>query len=335
MSSGATTWLHGQRKVELLAIADRVGLKDYDNLKKPELEAALDDHMRANQTTLSKDTSLSAFFKRVTSSPVKKDSMIVEAKTPRPRRKTVVKEDLEPTDASEPETSGTALVTRSPRTSIAFASSVPLPPSPSVVVNQIDRQTIAARARIAEIWDKSGIIETSDSIRDALSNTVTIESIANSLELWGLFGVILPWKHLVAIPESTLLGTPEIPLRAPDLFQLLSSEFWSTFQIWVATSVMLPLFFSYFFNMTLKAKNGHVRHGRNVQSSMQYDPLTYNISKALIAWLVYAQGLRLGGFFNNQSVAVLEAAIPGGLQGVLIGTGIGALTSIYEAVLKK
>ena len=72
-------------------------VNSYDNLKKPELEAALDDHMRANQTTLSKDTSLSAFFKRVIVSPVKKDSMIVEAKTPRPRRKTVVKEDLEPT----------------------------------------------------------------------------------------------------------------------------------------------------------------------------------------------------------------------------------------------
>ena len=238
-------------------------------------------------------------------------------------------------DISEPETGATALVTRSPRTSISFASSVPLPPSPSVVVNEIDRQTTAVRARIAKVWDKSGIVETSDSIRDTLSNTVTIESIANSLELWSLFSVILPWKHLLAIPESTLLGTPEIPLRAPDLFQILNSKFWSTFQIWVGTSVILPLFFSYFFNMTLKAKNGHVRHGRNVQSSMQYDPLTYNISKALIAWLVYAQGFRLGGFFNNQSVVVLEKAIPGGLQGILIGTGIGALTSIYEAVLKK
>ena len=238
-------------------------------------------------------------------------------------------------DLSEPETSRTALATRSPGTSISFASSVPLPPSPAAVVNQIDRQTTAVRARVAEIWDKSGIVETSDSIRDTLSNTVTIESMANLLELWGLFSVILPWKHLVAIPELTSLGTPEIPLRAPDLFQLLSAEFWSTFQVWVATSVMLPLVFSYFFNMTLKAKHGHVRHARNVQTSMQYDPLTYNISKALVTWLVYAQGFRLGGLFHNQSVAVLEAAIPGGLQGVLIGTGIGALTSIYEAVLKK
>ena len=72
-------------------------LNSYDNLKKPELEAALDSHMRANQTMLSNDTSLSAFFKRISGSPVKKDSMSVEAKTPRPRRKTVVKEDLEPT----------------------------------------------------------------------------------------------------------------------------------------------------------------------------------------------------------------------------------------------
>ena len=72
-------------------------VNSYDSLKKPELEAALDDYMRANQTMLSKDTSLSAFFKRVSSSPMKKDIMSVESKTPRPRRRTVVKEDLEPT----------------------------------------------------------------------------------------------------------------------------------------------------------------------------------------------------------------------------------------------
>lgn len=69
----------------------------YDNLKKPELEAALDDHMRANQTSLSKESSLQAFFKRISTSPSKKDSTNTESKTLRPRRSVKSKEDLEPT----------------------------------------------------------------------------------------------------------------------------------------------------------------------------------------------------------------------------------------------
>ncbi|MCJ1474524.1 hypothetical protein MMC13_003182 [Lambiella insularis] len=335
MSSGASTWLHGQRKVELLAIADKVGLKDYDSLKKPELEAALDDHMRANQTALSKDSSLQAFFKRVGASPSKKDVANTESKTPRPRRSIKAKEDLEPTDASDLETSNKALVTRTPRTSISFASNVPLPPSPAVVANQIDRQTAKVRSSIQNLWTNSGIVESSDELRDRLSNTTTIESIGIFLELYGMQRDVLPLKYLAFLPASKILGTPEIPLKVPDLFVLLSSDFWLTFSLWLATSVLMPMTFSYFFNLPLKAKHGHVKHAKNEQASTPYDPLTFNISKALITWLVYAKGIRAGGWVNGESVAKLEAAFPGGHQGVLIGTSIGALTSIYEAVLKK
>jgi len=64
----------------------------YKELKKPELEAALDEHMRANQTTLSKDSTLQAYFRRV----IVGEGM--ESKTPaRPRRSVKPKEEPEPT----------------------------------------------------------------------------------------------------------------------------------------------------------------------------------------------------------------------------------------------
>ena len=69
----------------------------YDKLLKSDLEAALDEHMRANQTTLSSDKSLQPYFRRVSGSPLKKDSVDTEAKTPRPRRATKEKDDLEQT----------------------------------------------------------------------------------------------------------------------------------------------------------------------------------------------------------------------------------------------
>ena len=69
----------------------------YGNMKKSDLETALDDHMRANQAQLSKDTGLAAYYKRV-NSPTKRDSSgstaVVEAK-PVKRRVTKAKEDIE------------------------------------------------------------------------------------------------------------------------------------------------------------------------------------------------------------------------------------------------
>ena len=64
----------------------------YEQLKKPELEVALDEHMRANQALLSKDATLQAYFRRVIAGET------IESKTPaRPRRSTKPKEEPEPT----------------------------------------------------------------------------------------------------------------------------------------------------------------------------------------------------------------------------------------------
>ena len=74
----------------------------YENLKKADLVAALDEHMRSNSVSLSqsKDSSLAPYYKRLNgqSSPsIKKDAATTdtkETKTPR-RRTTKAKEELE------------------------------------------------------------------------------------------------------------------------------------------------------------------------------------------------------------------------------------------------
>ena len=95
------------------------------------------------------------------------------------------------------------------------------------------------------------------------------------------------------------------------------------------------MIFAYFFNLGLKAKHGQVRHAKNVHPANQYDPLAFNISKALVAWLVYRQELSFGGLVADESIQKIQDNVPGGYQGIMIGAGIGALTSIYEAILKK
>jgi len=64
------------------------------------LENALDEHLRTNKTTLSKDPTLEPYFKRIATSPVKRESGGAftsgdEFKKPRARRPTKAREELE------------------------------------------------------------------------------------------------------------------------------------------------------------------------------------------------------------------------------------------------
>ena len=146
---------------------------------------------------------------------------------------------------------------------------------------------------------------------------------------------MFPIRYFGAIPASSLLRIPAIPLKLPDLFKLLEPSFWATSSLWMATSLLLPLMLSYFFNLNVKAKNEQGTFMRGATVTGRFDPMTFNITKALITWLVYGKGVRLGGLLGDESVEMIQEAIPGGHNAVLIGTGVGALVSIYQAVLQK
>jgi hypothetical protein len=117
---------------------------------------------------------------------------------------------------------------------------------------------------------------------------------------------------------------------------LLTSSFWAPFTLWASTSLFIPLLVSYFFNLTLKPKPLHATRAHTApEPTYKFDPLVFNVVKALITYAVYAQGFRFGGFVENSTVERIGGAVTGGYEGILIGAGIGALASIYEAILKK
>jgi hypothetical protein len=136
------------------------------------------------------------------------------------------------------------------------------------------------------------------------------------------------------VPAIHSLGLPEWAVKANDLFLLLTTDFWAPFGLWFLSSVFFPLTFSYFFNLPLKSKQAN-KLGKSSHPAAQYDPLTFNLSKALIQWLVYSQNASLNGWPEFSTKARVEGSIPGGYQGVLVASGIGVITSIYEAVLRK
>ncbi len=217
-------------------------------------------------------------------------------------------------DSSPISKASTALTKRTPARALSIAQRVPLPPSPAVLASQIDAQTSSMRTSISEYISASPIPGTLDAVRSNLSTVTSIELLALFVEAVGLRGEVLPLRYLTTIPAIPAIGTNELSIKIPNFFALLTMAFWGPVGLWVITSIALPLIGAYFIN--LKGEG--------------YDALSFNATKALIAWVVYVRnGMKV------ESKAVVEQGVPGGSTGMFIGAGIGGLAALYEAVLKR
>jgi hypothetical protein len=219
---------------------------------------------------------------------------------------------------------------------------VQLPPSPAVVTEVIDRQTTEWSKSISEFWNNSGVQELSDSLRTTLSSVRAVEVIITFLEAIGVLNEALPRRHLTTLPPIDALHSPALPIKIPDLFVLVDSSFWAPVSLWLLTSVFLPLTVAYFFNISLQvaqssggpaSRTHRSSSSRNPQAD--FDPLSFNIAKALLAYLVYAHGFTFWNIYSEVSVQTVNASIPFQYAGILTGAAIGVVGTIYEAILRK
>lgn len=228
-----------------------------------------------------------------------------------------------------------AVVARTPRVARTglqtLASNVPLPPSPAVVADAIDRRTSAIRSRLSDVYQDSGIVEVAQEARETFSSVVTVQGLIILFELYNLRKEVLADRYAFTIPAIKALGTNTYPVSIPDLFLLLTSSFWSPVTLWAFTSLFIPLFVSYFINLTQKPARGrgHISH-----FNYEFDPLAFNIVKALLTYVVFGQD-KTFGFIDLESVARINSALYGGYKGVLTGTAIGGVVTLYEAIVKK
>lgn len=235
--------------------------------------------------------------------------------------------------------SSTTVAARTPaRSPLSFAAS--LPPSPAVVTDAIDRQTTLVREKVSDAWTKSGISERSDALRTALSSVKAIETITVLLELFGLFSELIPLRYLTTVPAfeaGSAFSTPQVAIKIPDFFVLITGAFWAPFLLWALTSLALPLTSAYFFNLSLGAQSTHSHNTRRSSSKelASFDPLVYNIAKALTAYFVYGNHFTFWSTFSHFSVERVNVAIPAQWPGVVTGSAIGIIASLYEAVLRK
>ncbi|KAI1751744.1 hypothetical protein F4782DRAFT_547464 [Xylaria castorea] len=340
--SGANSWLQRQRKTDLVELAQYTGLKNYDSLKKVELELVLDEYLAENAATFQLDPKLANYYAsraRTVGSPIKKDidGPVEKLKVSRRRVTKVIEEPAAPvTDSSEEEPSTTSMaIAHTPARALSLASRIPLPATPADVALAVDRSTVALRTRVASVYKESGITEATHATRETLSTVTSVLFAISAFELYFLRPEILADRYAFTIPAFSFLGTSDYPVFVPDMFLLLTSSFWSPALLWAFTSTILPSIAGYFINMTTGAHQGRVvRRGSQVPDAV-VDPLTFSIVKAIISFVVYGQGVTFGGWVNEVSIARINSAIYGGYKGILTHAAISGIFSIYDAVLKK
>ncbi|CAN8105759.1 unnamed protein product [Discula destructiva] len=331
MSTSTNSFLRGQRKSDLLELAETVGLKNTDGLKKNDLEVALDDYLTENQS-YSLNPKAAPFYQsraRATGSPLKKDMG-----EPRKRRVTSKLADR-PTSASADDDSELPSSGATPGNSaMSLARRVPLPSSPADVKRIVDERTLAVRERVSSFYSESGVKDIAYETRATLSQVTSIISCISAFELYHLRREILSDRYAFTIPGSHLLGTSDYPVQVPDMFLLLQGSFWSPFLLWLATSVAVPVIFGFYFNLSA-AHSATGSRRRSAQPDFSVDPLTFSVAKAVITYVVYQQGASFNGWVNQDAVARINSAVYGGWKGVLTGAFISGLASVYDAALSK
>ncbi|QDS70721.1 hypothetical protein FKW77_002799 [Venturia effusa] len=337
-----TSWLQKQRKADLRDLAQAANVQDWEELLKDDLVYSISERLQNDPAQYSSNPIFSGYYAR-NASPVKRERGVSiplndnGGLSVTRRRRTLVRattkeEESSPVPEDAPEPS-TAIATRTPRAVQRLAERVPLPPSPQVIANMISDQEIVARNKIKAAWERSGTNEIIEELQTKASTVVGVEALALVIEFYGLAKEVFPWAYAFQCPAIEALGTESFGVWLPDLFLLFTTFFWSPTGLWLGTSLFIPLFFAYFFNFTSQIKTPRTRAA--AASVYKYDPLTFNVVKALTTWLVYSRAFRFGGFLTDATVARVNGAFPGGFQGVLVGSGIGALASIYEAILQK
>lgn len=218
------------------------------------------------------------------------------------------------------------------------AGNVALPPSPAVVADAIESRTNAIKDGAMKAVGKISIQEKAAGLRDRLSNVVSVNAVTLAYEAVFLLYRLIPFVYLVKIPAISAINTAPHNVLLPDLFVLLTADFWGPFLAWLTTAILVPLGNAYFFNLTATAANvaRSKPYDPTISTTLEgykTDPLTFAVTKALVAYLVHYKNFNFMGLLDGESLKIVEAGV--GRETQVIGAGIAGLAAVWESILRR
>lgn len=193
-------------------------------------------------------------------------------------------------------------------------------------------ETTQIYAGLNDLYTVSGIPERIDHLRDVCSSVTGVQMAFLLLEWFALQRELIPWLYAFEVSVVRGYGVPTIAVYYPDLFKLLTPDFWLPVLLWASTSIFIPSLFAYFFNLTIREVK---RHGATVSvARYTVDPLTFNIVKAIATWIVYGKFVNFG-LIDPITAITVNRAMYGGYNGVVVGCYVGIVASLYEAAQRK
>ena len=228
--------------------------------------------------------------------------------------------------------SPTATSRRTPAASIIQRRRPSLPPSPTIVADEVEHATTRFYAGLDDLYTISGIPETVDWARETCSSLVAVHATFLFIEAYSLSKLVMPWRYLFDTRAIHALRLPSQAVMIPDLFALLTPQFWKPTLLWSATNLFVPLTFAYFYNLTVhtvKRNNVRVRVVR-----YNYDPLVFNVVKCMIVSAVYGAGFLSGYVDDDIAIAIGESQYSG-FTGMMLGCFVCGLCSVWEATQRR
>ncbi|EDU48081.1 cupin -type protein [Pyrenophora tritici-repentis] len=357
------SWLQRKRKAELIDLAQKARLPDADGLLKDDLVEMLVNHLNSNETSFAKHPDFRDYYGR-NGSPIKRERVSPSAPPTAiksTRRRTLIKESSEermpepssvvartpverapvertPVERTPVERTPVSRTPRAlPRRVSEVVTQVDIPASPAQLAEVADMSLQVAKEKATELWDRTRIDELKEFIRENASSVATIQTIILLIEAVGLQWNTLDTTAMFATPDvlSSYSDSPHV--MGPNGWALLTAGWWAPATLWSLTSWVLPLVFSYFFNLTLRTNTSR----KSSDSQYPADPLIFNITRAILAYSAYRETVNTAlvpgawGPFSESSVARVGNHVPGGYYGLQISSLVGILVSLYDAALKK
>lgn len=226
-------------------------------------------------------------------------------------------------------------------------SEVDIPASPAQLAEVADQSFQVVKTKATELWDRTQIDRLKELVRENASSVAAIQTLIVLIEAAGLQWNTLETTAATSLPEQLSKHTGLLFLLVPNFTALLSTKWWAPATLWSLTSWVLPLIFSYFFNLTLRSNTNR----KSLDRQYPADPLTFNIAKAILVYSAFriptidagvvgqpgiAQVVDYSwGPFSAETVGVVRNNVPGKYPGLQIGAWVGILVSLYDAALKK